>query len=215
MDYEQQVATALRTAAEAVVPPVESLVRASEQRGAELRRRRSRYAVGAAAGVGLVAAVAIAVGPGISRTSSDRIPGDSVSGTGAGHCGTVVETGALPTWARTGFSNPEAGGVPFVRGTDGNIVAILFGGRLFAPEAKDISNKVLWVSRSEQQPMEPLVIDAQRAGTSQTVRREVPGGPGPSNLDLPAPGCWHLSLSWDNGQQQDSLDLVYEDPSRE
>jgi hypothetical protein len=213
MDYEQQVATALRTAAEAVVPPVESLVRASERRGAQLRRRRSRLAVGAAGGVGLVAAAVIALGPGIVRTSSDRMLGGSASGTEATPCGTVVETGVLPTWAWAGFSNPEAGGVPFVRGTDGNIVAILFGGRLSAPEAKDVSNKVLWVSRSEQKPLEPLVIEAQRAGTSQIVRREVPGGPGPSNLELPSPGCWHLSLSWDNGGQHDSMDLVFVKPA--
>jgi hypothetical protein len=213
MDFEHQVTTALRTAAESVVPPVESLVRAGEQRGVALRRRRSRSIVAAGAGVSLVAAAAIAVLPRAGLFPSPSSSSPAASASAAGECRTVVEKGVLPSWAWTGFSDPQAGGVPFVRGEEGNIVAILFGERLFAPEAKGRSNKVLWVSRQEQQPLQALVIEAQRAGTSQSVRREVPGGPGPSNLDLPSPGCWHLSLSWDAGRQHDSLDLVYAAPA--
>jgi hypothetical protein len=39
------------------------------------------------------------------------------------------------------------------------------------------------------------------------VRRIVPGGPGPSLVDLPSPGCWRLTLTWSG--RRDSLDLRY------
>jgi len=39
------------------------------------------------------------------------------------------------------------------------------------------------------------------------ISRIVQGGPGPSLVDLPAPGCWRLTLSW--WGRRDSLDLKY------
>jgi hypothetical protein len=35
----------------------------------------------------------------------------------------------------------------------------------------------------------------------------VPGGPGPSIINLPAPGCWTLHLSWSG--HRDELKLRY------
>ncbi len=57
---------------------------------------------------------------------------------------------------------------------------------------------------------DPLRIEATRDGSPEVVRREVPGGPGPSELDLPAPGCWHLRLTWRG--QSDTLDLPVQAP---
>ena len=116
------------------------------------------------------------------------------------------ETGVLPEWAWTGFSHPEQGGVPFVRGAKGDIVAILFG-PLTAPPLPDGGNKILWVPRVTLAGPLPLVIEARLDGTGPVVRREVPGGPGPSGVDLPQPGCWHLDLRW--GGSTDSLSLRY------
>jgi len=39
------------------------------------------------------------------------------------------------------------------------------------------------------------------------VTVSVPGGPGPSIIDLPAPGCWTLHLSW--SAHTDELKLHY------
>jgi hypothetical protein len=119
----------------------------------------------------------------------------------------------LPEWAWAGFSNPESGGVPWVMGSQGNILGVLFGQPLSAPEAKDHSNKILWVTPLEQDPLAPLVVDAVKDGTTQVVRRTIENGPGPSYLDLPTPGCWHLDLSWDGGKHRDSMNLVYSAPS--
>jgi hypothetical protein len=35
----------------------------------------------------------------------------------------------------------------------------------------------------------------------------VRGGPGPSGINLPAPGCWRLALRWSG--RTDELDLQY------
>jgi hypothetical protein len=52
-----------------------------------------------------------------------------------------------------------------------------------------------------------LRIGATLAGTGETAEREVRGGPGPSIIDLPEPGCWHVDLTW-NGHH-DAMDLTY------
>jgi hypothetical protein len=39
------------------------------------------------------------------------------------------------------------------------------------------------------------------------VSRTVLGGPGPSIINLPASGCWRLTLRWSG--RVDSLDLDY------
>jgi hypothetical protein len=215
MDFEQQVVVAMRASAERVTPPVEVLVRAGERRGLELRRRRSRYAVALSGGVGVVAAALIALGSVLGLWSPAETPPASTPSPPPAACPAVVRTDVLPQWAWTGFSNPRAGGVPYVMGEKGNILAVLFGQPLSSPEAKDHANKILWVSRQDQVPAAPLVVTGTASHSLQPVPVVVtiPGGPGPSYLDLPFPGCWHLDLSWDNGKQRDSMDLVYVKPA--
>ena len=124
----------------------------------------------------------------------------------------------LPEWAWGGFSHPERGGIPFVRGAKGDLVAILFGHPLSAPPRPDRSNKVLWVTNpspsgpASSAPAAPpsdavgAVVEARLEGSEQRVRKELVGL-GPSILDLPAPGCWHLDVTW--GPYTDSLSLRY------
>lgn len=120
---------------------------------------------------------------------------------------TDVHTGALPGWADRGFGRGASS--PYVLGEDGRIVAILFG-PLHAPARGNPHNKVLWVARGSWSA--PLVVHARLAGTARTVTRVLPNGPGPSYLNLPAPGCWQLALQW--GGASDRLDLHYADWSR-
>ena len=65
-------------------------------------------------------------------------------------------------------------------------------------------NKVLWVAKDPQQPLSDLKIRARHDG--EVLQRTVPGGPGPSTVDLPR-GCWELSLSWSG--RTDHLNLQY------
>jgi hypothetical protein len=143
----------------------------------------------------LVAAVA-----GAPATGSQPAP----TAHAARSCHAVVDRGVIPAWARTGFSDPEPR-MPHVLGRHGRIVAILFGDPLVAPPARDRSNKILWVSHKRQQDPTTLRIRASRPG-HRTLTRSVPGGPGPSLIDLPA-GCWHLHLRW--ADQRDRMDLRY------
>jgi hypothetical protein len=53
----------------------------------------------------------------------------------------------------------------------------------------------------------PLVIRATLAGSTRTATVSLPDGPGPSYVNLPAPGCWTLRLSW--GGHTDRLMLRY------
>jgi hypothetical protein len=134
---------------------------------------------------------------------TDRAKPVSAAQTG---CGSPVVTEALPTWARTGFSD-DGSGTPHVVGRSGDILGVLFGNPLSAPPAPGRGNKILWVSHFPPTTGDTLHISATRAGTSEKVERQVDGGPGPSIVDLPAPGCWHLSLRWSG--HLDTMDLTY------
>jgi hypothetical protein len=125
-------------------------------------------------------------------------------------CHAHVERGVLPPWARTGFSDPRPR-MSHILGREGEITAILFGDPLYSPPAKTRANKVLWVSRRPVRPLSDLRIRARRLvgrrAVGRPVSRTVTGGPGPSYLDLPAPGCWRLALRWSG--RTDSLDVRF------
>ena len=114
----------------------------------------------------------------------------------------------LPVWARSGF-HPANLAMPHVMGEAGNIVAILWAPRdaLHSPSLQDRTNKILWVSRIPLVAPNPLVIKATLADGTRTATVAVPGGPGPSIIDLPAPGCWTLHLTWSG--HTDELKLRY------
>jgi hypothetical protein len=126
-------------------------------------------------------------------------------------CRPALAKGSLPVWARGGF-HPPTTSIPHVVGRWGRIVAILFGYPLTSPPPKDHNNKILWVAKLPVESLTNLRIRAQRMSGSRAVgapvSRTVQGGPGPSYVNLPAAGCWRLSLRW--AHQVDSLDLRYE-----
>ena len=99
--------------------------------------------------------------------------------------------------------------MPHVMGQAGDIVAILWASRdaLHSPSLPDRSNKILWVSRVPLAAPYLLVIKATLGGSTRTVTVSVPGGPGPSTIDLPAPGCWTFHLNWSG--HADELKLRY------
>jgi hypothetical protein len=140
----------------------------------------------------------------------------SAAQAGTAHTGVVTSNGCagqppvspLPVWARSGF-HPANLAMPHVMGEAGNIVAILWAPRdaLHSPSLQDRSNKILWVSRIPLVAPEPLVIRATLANSTRTTTVSVLGGPGPSIINLPAPGCWTLHLSWSG--HTDELKLRY------
>ncbi|WP_247661621.1 hypothetical protein [Micromonospora sp. U21] len=125
--------------------------------------------------------------------------------TAATGCGSRIETGSLPDWADGGFSGDAR--VPHVFGARGDMVAVLFAHPLAQVRQDGSNNKILWVSRPASTSPDVLAITATLDGTDTRVTREVAGGPGPSIIDMPRAGCWHLELRW--GGHTDTMDLVY------
>lgn len=127
-------------------------------------------------------------------------------------CGVAVRYGPLPLWARAGFHPPDLP-MPHVLGAKGQIAAILWARHdpLHAPPLQEPSNKILWVSKAPVPAGSNLRIRARRMVGSTpvgpVVRREVVGGPGPSEINLPLPGCWRLTLRWSG--HLDHVDLRY------
>ncbi len=165
--------------------------------------------------VPLAAAVLLVAACTGSSHSSAR-PEPSAARPSAAQAGLSVSDGCagqppvsrLPVWAQAGFSPPDQA-MPHVMGAAGNIVAILWADRdaLHSPSLPDRTNKILWVSRIPFTAPDPLVITATLAGSTRTVTASVPGGPGPSIIDVPAPGCWIFHLRWSG--HTDELKLRY------
>lgn len=220
-EFETRLGLALHTSVDTLTVPVDRLVTGGLQRGRAGARRRRRLALAGVAAVTVLAAGGVATY--VALDDTDRA---SVTEVPAGSC-SRVDPGVLPAWARTGFSDPEPR-VAHVLGDHGRIVAILFGERLFAPPSDDVGNKILWVGKPlpalhdstdpensgpPSSGMPELAITARLAGSDLTARREVPGGPGPSIIDLPRAGCWVLDLRWgDDPRESDTMSLEYVTP---
>lgn len=73
------------------------------------------------------------------------------------------------------------------------------------------TNKILWVERQPSNSPTALGIHAQLlhggVAVGKPVTRVVVGGPGPSIINVRAPGCWRFTLSWSG--RSDTLDLLY------
>lgn len=181
------------------------------------RHRAFVLPAAAAATVVALALSATALAHGFSGTAGRGATARSATGKPASSTGSraVTSNGCagqppispLPVWARYGFSPPDQA-MPHVMGQAGNIVAILWASRdaLHSPPLQGTNNKILWVSRISFTG-DPLVIKATLAGGRRTATVTVPGGPGPSIINLPAPGCWTLHLSWSG--HTDELELRY------
>jgi hypothetical protein len=200
MSFEDHLSSAMRSSTATLAPPVQELAGAGLRRGQQLRRRR-RVLVGA------VVVVALVLGGGVTAALVRGTSDSTTSTVASGACRAVVSDGVIPPWATAGFSDPHPA-VPHVMSAKGEMVAILFGGTLYSPPSKDVNNKILWVTRPSPNSG-PLHIDAALAGTDIHARRSL-GAPGPSYVDLPQPGCWHLTLRW--GKHVDTMDLEYVKP---
>ena len=170
-----------------------------------VRRRARRRGVLAVAGVTAAVSAAAAVGVVVVRQEQP-----AVQVAAAPACDGKARAAVLPEWARDGFTEPEPV-IPFVRSRSGDVVAILFGQQLWSPPRQDVSNKVLWVWRPVPGGATgDVTMTAQLSGTSQVVTTGLPRPEGPSTVDLPAAGCWRITLNSPRGT--DTIDLDYAAP---
>jgi hypothetical protein len=143
-----------------------------------------------------------------SRPAAIAVPSGITAPVSAAGCLARRIDGPLPVWARSGF-HPPGTPIGHVMGLRGDIVAILWGGpesSLYAPPLPDVRNKVLWVSRLADKLGAALTIEARLNGTHRTAVVVLPDV-GPSYVNLPAPGCWTLDLSWSG--HGDQVELWY------
>jgi len=171
-----------------------------------IRRRRAAVTIplAAASVVAVVAAVTVGV---LSAGRSDQVASPPGSPVAVSTCG-PLKTGPLPDWALSGFSDPTET-PPFARSASGDLVAIVFGNPLRAdPAAQGPQNKILWVTRTLPQPTDQLTITAQLENSDQVTEIDLHQPPGPSVVDVPAPGCWLMQLRW--GEHTDTIALRYE-----
>jgi hypothetical protein len=195
----------MRTAPPGWLPEVGTEVLIREAR----RRQRRRWlAIGVAVTAMLGGAAGVAASMAGHQEPQATAQASAAFPAASNGCVGQPPVSPLPVWARAGFT-PADQAMPHVVGASGNLVAILWATRdaLHAPPLQDRSNKILWVSRIPLTTSDPLVIKATLAGSTRTATMSVPGGPGPSIIDLPASGCWTLHLSWSG--HTDELKLRY------
>jgi len=127
----------------------------------------------------------------------------------SGGCGvSPLLLGAAPGWASS--ANPPP--IRYVLAERGQVAGFMFGYPLMAGNPQPYSDKVLWVVDSPRDGM-PLRLAGHRLGAAGPVvssswpADSAPGEIYPSEIDVPSPGCWQFTLSW-NGHT-DTVDLWY------
>ena len=108
-------------------------------------------------------------------------------------------------WARGGFTG-DGSSFRHVEGLRGEAVGVVFGYPLTSPPRPSRANKILWVAQTRTAGR--LTIEAQLGGSGPVVTRDVGFGGGQSVIDLPKPGCWRMTLRWDD-RRTDTVDLPY------
>src|SRR5215475_915773 len=148
--------------------------------------------------------------PASTPVSASRAPGN---GPGCGD--TPISPGQPPGSDQFPDWTADAGlptGIPYAVSVEANVVAVLFGYPLRAGHNDDgRNNKILWDMRDARDG-QPLLLTARPLAGGSAVNFSFPANasPGeiyPSIVDVPAPGCWHMTLQW-NGHTA-TIDLPY------
>jgi hypothetical protein len=101
--------------------------------------------------------------------------------------------------------------LPWAPAESGGALAYLFATELVARgERPDgASNKVLWVTRDPTIQMQISAHPSGVAGPTVAIAGQITNlNQMPSQVDLPAPGCWAFELSWGQGlARKDRINL--------
>ena len=176
------------------------------------RKRRVRSAVLlTCAALLLAGAVACTDDPAPAASAPDQSIGSGASAAPGGCDKTPLWAGAHPGW--TDSANPPAG-IPYAASHEGNLVAVLFAQPLRAGTGiENPANKILWIAREPRNGAELKLVLRRTDGTGEPVESVEPAdsSPGeiyPSIVDVPTPGCWSVTATWDVNTA--TLELAYE-----
>jgi hypothetical protein len=152
--------------------------------------------------------------PAHHAASAPGAPSPAAPRTVSGGCGgTGLIRGRPPAWnpAPAGFVlQPPT--LPYVVGRAGTVMGYLYRVPLVAPPPRD-GNKILWFVRHPRDG-HPLRMTAHPYGAGRPlVTRQFPADsrPGeiyPSAVDVPRPGCWVFTLTWDGHEDTVALNFV-------
>ena len=148
-------------------------------------------------------------------SATKPVPASGAPGNDTGCGDTPISPGQppgsdqLPGWTANAGLPAD---VPYAVSREANVVAVLFGYPLRAGHREDgRSNKILWDMRDSRDG-QPLLLTARPLAGGSAVNLTFPAdaSPGeiyPSFVDVPTPGCWHMTLQW-NGHTA-TIDLPY------
>ncbi len=126
-------------------------------------------------------------------------------------CGTtpIYEGGTLPEWAAV--NAPSF--LPYVITTPGTAMGYLFTYPLAA--GLNANTKILWYVSTPRNGYALEAVGHPLGAESPTASfsKADDSGPGeiyPSGPTVPSAGCWHFTLTWQNGAQHADVDLVFE-----
>jgi hypothetical protein len=126
-----------------------------------------------------------------------------------GGCGPrPLLSGARPPW--TASANAPA--MIYVLGKNRQVAGFLFGFPLMAGHPHPYTDKILWVVRPPRghQPLQLAGHPLHAAGPvirSSWPADSSPGPIYPSDIEVPTPGCWQFTLTWQG--HTDTVDLWY------
>jgi hypothetical protein len=134
-----------------------------------------------------------------------------------GGCGAtkIQQGGTVPAWTASAMSGFTGDPGPYVVSAEANVVGILMGYPFHAGTSSNPTSKILWIVR-EPRNGQQLKVDGHPVGaTTPTGHADAaddssPGEIYPSIVDMPTPGCWHLTLTWDGNTA--TVDLPYGPP---
>ena len=114
-----------------------------------------------------------------------------------------IRRGAPPAWTAPAWANSSPGFTADYALSSGQLAAaIFFANPLHAGHPTNPANKVLWIVRLPRNHKPLNIVARFGADPAEIVRisRPADSSPGeiyPSYVDLPRPGCWKLTLTWD------------------
>ncbi|MDQ6772267.1 MAG: hypothetical protein M3024_04655 [Candidatus Dormibacteraeota bacterium] len=127
-----------------------------------------------------------------------------------GGCGKteIHKGGVLPDWASV--NAPKF--LPYVVATPGIAVGYLFSYPLTA--GLNANTKVLWYVGMPR-GRSTLIAEGHRLAATEPIARfskAADSGPGeiyPTGPTVPSAGCWHFTLTWQEGAQRADVDLLF------
>jgi hypothetical protein len=99
----------------------------------------------------------------------------------------------------------------YVLGRANTVMGYLWVSPLYSPRASDRSNKILWYTRypnaTPLQVTGHLITDPARTVSESFPNDSSPGWIYPSDVTVPRPGCWSLTMHW--ASHTDHLSLMF------